>query len=152
MLSAPLWAYALPLISVAAIAVSYVIEKGNSIEETVTPISLSVRLMVQFAASAIVLMPFTWLEGFPFRPDPVVVLAFGWQIIGLSIASYGLMWAILDRSDALRTSALMPLMPPTTLAMSALLLAEPIGLTKLIGFTVAVAGVAIVRRSSTSST
>ena len=152
MLSAPLWAYTLPLISVAAIAVSYVIEKGDGAEEAATPISLSVRLMVQFAASAIVLTPFAWFEGFPFRPDPVVVLAFAWQIIGLSIASYGLMWAILDRSDAMRTSALMPLMPPTTLAISALLLAEPIGPTKLIGFAVAVAGVAMMRRSSTSPT
>lgn len=145
LLSAPLWAYALPLISVAAIAVSYVVEKGNGAKGGHEQIDLPVRLMAQFAASAVVLAPFAWFEGFPFRPDPVVILAFAWQIIGLSIASYGLMWAILDRSDPMRTSALMPLMPPTTLAMSALILAEPISATKLAGFAVATIGVAMMR-------
>ncbi|MCK0168597.1 hypothetical protein MWU52_13615 [Jannaschia sp. S6380] len=55
------------------------------------------------------------------------------------------MWAILDRSDAMRTSALMPLMPPATLAMSALFIGEPLGAVKLAGFATAVVGVALMR-------
>lgn len=148
LLSAPLWAYSLPLVSVAAIAVSYVIEKGDGATSSAEPVSIPVRLAIQFTASAVVLAPFAMAEGLPLRPDPIVVLAFAWQIVGLSIASYGLMWAILDRSDAMRTSALMPLMPPTTLAISALFLAEPIGPVKLAGFVVATIGVAMMRTRS----
>jgi drug/metabolite transporter (DMT)-like permease len=101
--------------------------------------------VIQFVASSVILAPFAIAEGLPIRPDLIVVAAFAWQIIGLSIASYGLMWAILDRSDAMRTSALMPLMPPTTLAMSAVFLAEPVGLVKLAGFVVAIMGVWLMR-------
>lgn len=144
LLSAPLWAYALPLVSVAAIAVSYVVNRAETV-----PVALPVRLAVQFAASALVLAPFAAAEGFPLRPDPVVLAAFAWQIGVCSIAAYGLMWAILDRSGPLRTSALMPLMPPVTLAMSWLLLDEPLGWTKLVGFACAVAGVALLRARDT---
>lgn len=90
-------------------------------------------------------MAFAAAEGFALRPDPVALLAFIWQMGVLSIASYGLMWAILNRSDAMRTSALMPLVPPVMLAMSARFLAEPIGPVKLLRLILATVGGAVMR-------
>lgn len=150
LVSAPMWAYALPLVSVGAIAVSYVMGTDEGTAEGRVPITLPVRLLVQFVASATVLLPLAAVEGFPLDPQPIVLVAFAWQILVLSIASYGLMWAILDRSDAMRTSALMPLMPPTTLAMSALFLGEPIGPTKIAGFVAASVGVLLTRCGATA--
>ncbi|MCK0168596.1 DMT family transporter [Jannaschia sp. S6380] len=86
LLSAPPWAYALPIVSVTAIAWSYVLEERGP-HDPAERKPLAVLLLVQFAASAVVLTPFAVAEGFPLDPDPVVLLAFGWQIVGLSIAS-----------------------------------------------------------------
>lgn len=145
---APIWAYALPFLSVLAISVAFILERSSGRpDESSTVIGGSSRLVIQFTASAVLLLPFAAYEGFPLDPQPVVVLAFVWQIFILSIGSYGLMWLLVERTGPTRASSLMPLMPPVTLVASALLFSERLDGWKLAGFALSLLGVAMVRSS-----
>ena len=69
-----------------------------------------------------------------------------WLVLLLSIAATNLYYILLRRGEAARVSSLFYLTPPTAVVMGYLTYGEMFGVTALIGFAVAVGGVALVTR------
>lgn len=103
-------------------------------------------LALQFLGSAAVLTPLAiGLEGFAVDPTPRYLVNMVWQVAILSLASYGLLWLLVDRGGSTRASSLFYFTPAVTVAMAALVLGDPVGRLDLLGLAIALVGVLLVR-------
>lgn len=106
--------------------------------------------VIQFAASAAVLLPLAWLFE-DLRPGlatvdwtPRFTGALLWSIFALSIGAIFLLFKLIRRSDATQVTSLLYLTPPTTALMAWVMFGEAFNLLGLAGMALAVAGVAFV--------
>jgi drug/metabolite transporter (DMT)-like permease len=108
--------------------------------------------IVQFAASAVVLLPFAiWYEHFDLslanvQWTPSFIGALLWSVLALSIGAIFLLFMLIRDSAATRVTGLMYMTPPTTAIMAWLMFGEAFSLTGALGMLVAVIGVAFVVR------
>jgi drug/metabolite transporter (DMT)-like permease len=108
---------------------------------------LRVGTVIQFAASAVVVLPFAVaFEGF--TPElaavewtPSFVGALLWSILALSIGAIFLLFALIRRSDATQVTSLLYLTPPTTAVMAWLMFGEAFSALGIAGMALAVLGV-----------
>lgn len=108
--------------------------------------------VIQFAASALVTLPFAiWLEDLDpqfsqveWAPD--FLLALAWSVFALSIGAMFLLYALIRRNAATQVSSLMYLTPPVTALLAWLLFGETFGLAGIAGMLLAITGVAFVVR------
>ncbi len=108
--------------------------------------------LIQFVASALVLLPFAiWLEDL----SPALLQvhwtaqfigALLWSIFALSIGAIFLLFALIRKSAATSVTSLLYLTPPTTALMAWLMFGERFSLIGLAGMLLAVIGVAFVVR------
>src|SRR5206468_11896131 len=102
--------------------------------------------VIQFAASALLLLPLAVLEeGFDLRLANIhwtahFVGALLWSILALSIGAIFLLFRLISRNDATRVTSLLYLTPPTTALMAWLMFGESLSILGLLGMAVAVAG------------
>ena len=68
-----------------------------------------------------------------------------WQVTGQSIASFGLLWWLLDRSSAVRVSSLFYFTPPVTMLLGYLIFQDRIGWLDGAGMVLALGGLILVR-------
>src|SRR5471032_2447246 len=116
---------------------------------------LRVGTVIQFAASAVVVLPLAiWFEGL--GPDfaavqwtPRLVGALLWSVLGLSIGAIFLLFALIRRNDATQVTSLMYLTPPTTAIMAWLMFGEAFNALGMAGMALAVTGVVFVVKKST---
>jgi drug/metabolite transporter (DMT)-like permease len=108
--------------------------------------------VIQFSASALLLLPFAVLFE-DFGPGLATVEwsasfvgALLWSIFVLSIAAIFLLFKLIRRSDATEVTSLLYLTPPTTAVMAWLMFGEAFSMLGIIGMAVAVVGVACVVR------
>jgi drug/metabolite transporter (DMT)-like permease len=106
--------------------------------------------VIQFSASALLLLPFAVLFE-DFGPglarvewSASFVGALLWSIFVLSIAAIFLLFKLIRRSDATEVTSLLYLTPPTTAVMAWLMFGEAFSMLGIIGMAVAVVGVACV--------
>jgi drug/metabolite transporter (DMT)-like permease len=105
---------------------------------------------IQFAASAVLLLPFAiWLEDFSLplttvEWTPRFIGALMWSVLGLSIGAIFLLFKLLRRSDATQVTSLLYLTPPTTAVMAWIMFGEAFNLLGMLGMAVAVIGVIFV--------
>jgi drug/metabolite transporter (DMT)-like permease len=105
---------------------------------------------IQFAASAVLLLPFAiWFEAFSLplttvEWTPRFIGALMWSVLGLSIGAIFLLFKLLRRSDATQVTSLLYLTPPTTAIMAWLMFGEAFNLLGMLGMAVAVMGVIFV--------
>ena len=108
--------------------------------------------VIQFAASALVTLPFAlWLEWPSYEwPEiqwtPQFLLALAWSVLALSIGAMFLLYTLIGRNAATSVSSLMYLTPPVTALLAWLLFGESFGLAGVAGMMLAAAGVAFVVR------
>lgn len=108
--------------------------------------------VIQFAASALVTLPFAiWLEDLDPRFSqvewaPDFMLALAWSVFALSIGGMFLLYALIRRNAATQVSSLMYLTPPLTALLAWLLFGETFGLAGIAGMLLAITGVAFVVR------
>lgn len=108
--------------------------------------------VIQFAASAVVILPFAIaLEDFgpalaTVEWTPRFVGALLWSILALSIGAIFLLFALIRKSAATQVTGLLYLTPPTTALMAWAMFGEAFTLTGLLGMLLAVGGVALVVR------
>jgi drug/metabolite transporter (DMT)-like permease len=108
--------------------------------------------IIQFAASAVVLLPFAiWYEHFDLSLSsvdwtPAFIGALLWSVLALSIGAIFLLFVLIRQSAATRVTGLMYMTPPTTAIMAWLIFGEGFSLTGALGMLVAVVGVAFVVR------
>ena len=106
--------------------------------------------VIQFAASALVTLPFAiWLEDLSPALAAVewtveFVLALAWSSFALSIGAMFLLYALIRKNAATHVSSLMYLTPPVTALLAWLLFGESFGLAGVAGMLLAVTGVAFV--------
>jgi drug/metabolite transporter (DMT)-like permease len=108
--------------------------------------------MVQFIASAIVLLPFAivfehldWhVSAVQWTPHFIGALL--WSVLALSIGAIFLLFALIRKSAATQVTSLMYLTPPTTAILAWLMFGEAFNLLGIAGMLLAVIGVALVVR------
>ncbi|WUR12154.1 DMT family transporter [[Empedobacter] haloabium] len=111
---------------------------------------LRVGTVIQFAASAIVVLPFAVafedltpaLASVDWTPRFVGALL--WSVLALSIGAIFLLFALIRRSDATQVTSLMYLTPPTTAVMAWLMFGEAFSPLGIAGMVLAVLGVMLV--------
>ncbi len=108
--------------------------------------------LIQFVASALVLLPFAiWLEDLSPSLSQVqwtghFIGALLWSVFALSIGAIFLLFALIRKSAATSVTTLLYLTPPTTALMAWLMFGERFSLIGLAGMLLAVVGVAFVVR------
>ena len=108
--------------------------------------------IIQFIASALVLLPFAiFAEDFSLDLHTVTwtshfIGALLWSILALSIGAIFLLFALIRRSAATQVTSLLYLTPPTTAVMAWLMFGEAFSMVGIAGMVIAVIGVAFVVR------
>ncbi len=108
--------------------------------------------LIQFAASALVLLPLAvFFEDLGIGFDtvqwtPRFIGALLWSIFALSIGAIFLLFALIRKSAATQVSSLMYLTPPTTAVMAWVMFDEAFSVIGMAGMALAVIGVALVVR------
>jgi drug/metabolite transporter (DMT)-like permease len=106
--------------------------------------------LVQFVASALVLLPFAIaLEDFSpalqtVHWTPAFIGALLWSVLALSIGAIFLLFALIRRQAATSVTSYLYLTPPTTALMAWLMFGETFSLTGIAGMLLAVVGVLFV--------
>jgi drug/metabolite transporter (DMT)-like permease len=108
--------------------------------------------IIQFAASAVVVLPFAiYIEHFDLSLarvewTPSFIGALSWSVLALSIGAIFLLFTLIRQSAATRVTSLLYMTPPTTAVMAWLMFGEKFSLIGALGMVVAVIGVAFVVR------
>ncbi|HEY4317205.1 MAG TPA: DMT family transporter [Herbaspirillum sp.] len=108
--------------------------------------------IIQFAASAVVVLPFAmYFERFDLslarvQWTPSFIGALSWSVLALSIGAIFLLFTLIRQSAATRVTSLMYMTPPTTALMAWMMFGEKFSLIGALGMVVAVIGVAFVVR------
>jgi drug/metabolite transporter (DMT)-like permease len=100
--------------------------------------------VIQFAAAALVLLPFALAyETMRVEWSGQFLFALGWLIVVLSLGAISLLHLLIRRGAATRVSALFYLTPPTTALLAWLVFGERLGWPAIAGMAIAAIGVAI---------
>lgn len=108
--------------------------------------------VIQFLASAIVILPFAVaIEGLDWHFSrvawtPNFIGALLWSVLALSIGAIFLLFALIRRSAATSVTSLLYLTPPTTAIMAWLMFGEAFSAIGVLGMAIGVVGVAFVVR------
>ena len=139
---APWWAFLLPVGGMAALAAGTLLERRWRPAES--PLD-SLTVQTVFAAGFFVAVAGA---GGHLQPpaDPRFWWAVVWVVVLASFGGYGAYLLVLRRSGAVRTSTLLYLTPPTTMAWAFLMFGETPGPLAVPGIAVCAAGVALALR------
>ena len=146
-LGGPLFAHFLPFLSVAAITLATLIDRGATLGgKNEAPVLLA--LFWHNAASLVVLSPLAiGSEGLQAQWGKELILTIVWLTLALSLGAYGLMFTLLRRLPASRVASLLYLSPPVTMLMAWLMFAEAVTLAGLAGLALAAVAVWLCSRS-----
>lgn len=138
----PLWAYALPLLSVVSVTLGSLLSGGRNATLPIAP-----TLTVQLLAAALVFGIAAFITGngriqWP-TAEPVALSALVWLIVLSSLGGYGFFVASLRRLGVTSTSTLVYLTPPVTLVWAAFMFGETPGPNGMLGVGVAFTGVCV---------
>lgn len=100
--------------------------------------------IVQFLASALVVAPFAWLEGFRVDWTPSFVFALGWLCLVLSVGTISVLFVLIRRGAAAEVASLFFLVPPSTAVLAWLIFGERLAAVSLVGMVFVVIAVAMV--------
>ena len=100
--------------------------------------------IVQFAASAIVVLPLAWLEGFRVEWTPSFIFALGWLCLVLSVGTITVLFVLIRRGAAAEVASLFFLVPPTTAVLAWLIFDEKLAALSFVGMALVVVAVAMV--------
>ena len=109
-----------------------------------TGMDLRTGSALQFAASALALLPLAWAEGF--RADWSLEFsgAMAWLVLVLSIGAISLLMVMIRLGEASRVASFFYLVPPVTAIEAHFLFGETLGPLSLAGMAVVAVGVALV--------
>ncbi len=142
--SAPVWAYCLPLLAVASLAVATIHEKRSE------PVQLPALtgLFIQVCATLPVFALLAWQEG-SLQPTlaPGFALAAAWLAIAGTLGGYGFYWLCLRRFSIQRISGALFLTPGITMIWACLQFGDPLTASALIGVGLTLIGLPLLRRS-----
>lgn len=139
----PLWAYLLPVISMACLVAGTFIDRRSG--DTMSP---ALTLAVQCATSAMVFSVVCLITGTAVPPmNPHFWLAIAWLVGFSTLGGYGLYWVLIRRSGVTSVNTLMFLMPPVTALWGALMYGEAFTWTTGLGLALALGATWVVSRA-----
>lgn len=141
--------YFIPFGSVIAITVASLLQRRRETSLTSPPaLSISETLFYQSLATTLILaIPAITVENLAIQWNLPLIATLSWLILGVSLASYGLMWELLSRLDATRVASLFYLGPPVTMGMAWVAFGDIPQFADIIGLGVVVVGVLLVQFS-----
>ncbi|WP_458525243.1 DMT family transporter [Onishia taeanensis] len=148
---APAWAYALPVLAVAAVTLGSVMTSAPTVK-----LPLMARLTAQLAAATLVFFAAALTTGSPLTPpamDAETLTVMAWLVGLATFGGYGFFVVGLGRLGVARLSTLIYLTPAVTLGFTAVLFDELPGTLGWLGMAVASLGVlmALSSRARTSA-
>lgn len=139
--------YFIPFGSVVAITIASLLQRRRETSrENYPSVSVSQTLFYQSVATTVAMaIPAITVENLAIQWNFPLILTLSWLILGVSLASYGLMWRLLSRLDATRVASLFYLGPPVTMGMAWLAFGDIPQLADIIGLFVVTLGVMLVQ-------
>ncbi len=147
-LGGSLAAYALPFLAVAAITIASLVDRAAHVasdaQAAKPPTPLLFVTFIHALASLAVLAPLAvGLEGLEAQWGGELVFAIVWLGLVVSLAAYGLMFALLRRLPAARVASLTYLSPPVTMVIAWFVFRESLTPTAAVGLVIAAMAVAL---------
>ena len=143
--NAPLWAYGLPVLGTAALALATLLQERDSARAM--PVYQS--LCIQCLSAAAVFAVFAWIEG---GVAPVMKTGFiagiVWLVFVATFGAWGLYYLALRKSSPARVTAVLYLSPPVTMIWAWAMFGEKLTWAMAFGFAISLAGIVIFARST----
>ena len=150
-LGGSLLAHVLPFLSVAAITLATLIDRGATVGGK-NQASVLLATFWHNAASLAVLTPLAiGAEGLQAQWGGNLIFAIAWLALVLSLGAYVLMFTLLRKLTAARFASLLYLSPPVTMLMAWLAFGESVTLAGLAGLALAAVAVWLCSRSPTAT-
>lgn len=147
--AAPVWAYALPFVSMLALTAATMLEERAKRPETGPKDSPVAVLLIHCLGAAMVFSVIAGIDNSPPPTDTVTfVMAVAWLVVFSTIGGFGLYWMCLQRTSPVRVATLLYLSPPVTMVWAALMFGDPVTIAAITGFGVCLLGVWIAQRSA----
>lgn len=140
--------YLIPFGSVIAITIASLLQRRRETSPQPNPtLSVAKTLFYQSLATALIIaIPAITVENLEIQWNLPLIATLSWLILGVSLASYGLMWRLLSWLDATRVASLFYFGPPVTMGMAWVAFGEVPQLTDMIGLGVVMGGVFFVQK------
>jgi len=142
--------YFIPFGSVIAITIASLLQRRRETSSQNHPsLSVAKTLFYQsFATALIVGIPAITVENLEIQWNFPLIATLSWLILGVSLASYGLMWRLLSWLDATRVASLFYFGPPVTMGMAWVAFGDVPQLTDVVGLGVVIVGVFFVQNQT----
>lgn len=139
--------YLIPFGSVIAITIASLLQRRRETSSQNYPsVPVAATLFYQSVATALILaIPAVTVENLTIQWNGQFIATLSWLILGVSLASYALMWDLLSRLDATRVASLFYLGPPVTMGMAWVAFGDIPQLMDVIGLGVVLLGVFLVQ-------
>lgn len=139
-----IFGFFIPFGSVVAITAASLIQRRLEIKRHAHRLNIDLGLFYQSLGAALaVTIPAIFFEGLTAEWTLVFVTAMLWLVLGVSLASYALMWLLISRIDATRVASLFYFGPPVTMVMAWAAFNDKILATDLIGLAIIAGGVVL---------
>lgn len=137
----PGWAYALPVLGTAALALATLLQKRNA--TPAMPVYQS--LCLQCLAAAAIFAGFAWHEGSVLPvPSAGFMGGIAWLVLVATFGAWGLYYVALRKSSAARVTAILYLSPPVTMVWAWAVFNEPLSWAMALGLLISLVGVVLV--------
>jgi drug/metabolite transporter (DMT)-like permease len=139
-----LWAYLLPVLGTASLALATLLQKGSS--SNAMPVYQ--KLCIQCLSAAAIFALFAWNEGSVMPPlNPGVIGGILWLVFVATFGAWGLYYLALRHTSAARVTAILYLSPPVTMVWAWLMFDEPLSWAMAAGLLVSLIGIVIFARA-----
>lgn len=141
--------YFIPFGSVIAITIASLLQRRRETSQRNYPsLSVAKTLFYQSLATTLIMaIPAVRVENLEIQWNVALIATLTWLILGVSLASYGLMWQLLSRMDATRVASLFYFGPPVTMGMAWVAFGDVPQFTDVVGLGIVIAGVFLVQFS-----
>jgi drug/metabolite transporter (DMT)-like permease len=140
----PLWAYLLPVLGTASLALATLLQKGSASNS----MPVYQQLCIQCLSAAAIFALFAWNEG-SLLPvlNPGFIGGILWLVFVATFGAWGLYYLALRHTSAARVTAILYLSPPVTMIWAWLMFDEPLSWSMAAGLAISLVGIVIFARA-----
>jgi drug/metabolite transporter (DMT)-like permease len=139
-----LWAYLLPVLGTASLALATLLQKGSS--SNTMPVYQ--QLCIQCLSAAAIFTLFAWNEGSVLPVlNPGFIGGILWLVFVATFGAWGLYYLALRHTSAARVTAILYLSPPVTMVWAWLMFNEPLSWAMAAGLVISLVGIVVFARA-----
>ncbi len=144
----PLWAYLLPVLGTASLALATLLQKGS----TSNSMPVYQKLCIQCLSAAAIFALFAWNEDSVLPVlNPGFIGGILWLVFVATFGAWGLYYLALRHTSAARVTAILYLSPPVTMVWAWLMFDEPLSWAMAVGLVISLVGIVIFARAQKSA-